>query len=596
MHKLTKVKLPFMFILLFGLYNEPANGILSENTPKDNQITPIYDEKNISKPVSPKTKAPVQMPEEKKSRNQTEGIKEKQVKQKDIKTEITITAKSIEKEIVPVEEPKILFSEVVESLENIIKEKASYQFIPSVPENDFLILSALDVVVTNTENSLYEGMSKIVDVEEQPACQTKLNICNSLLISSLSERLKNIEFIKLSQQALGTPVYTPDISFLSPFYLTESDINFAFTSSEESENKNNKYEIKPEDFSYSIRNILKNKEEFFTNPGNGFIKKFRKLETELSANSQSDTGFSLIDIKPNSQKKESNLTADTAKQAMKQINEFINFLEQKKIVVKNQIIVADKNDTPTTTQILDHLEQEASITTSLFNLLSYYVENDFKDLQIGQALEKKTLSWYQNYSKLLEQINGLPILSDEVSENNLTLVSELQTQIRNSRQNGIALTDNILNSREGIKLFDQSLPKISILNAELKEVQETLPYQDLDIIMQETTEKLNQILNILSSENIDQLSKPINKNTLEFFPDFVHENRAMQEIIDFIFFENEQLENFQDSGLSNIGVYTDKDGFFKYEAGYLKLNSSSPEKQAVKILDNLNYISEIPAF
>ena len=277
MHKLTKVKLPFMFILLFGLYNEPANSILSENTPKNNQITPIYDEKTVSKPASPKTKASVQMPEEKKSRNQTERIKEKQVKQKDIKTEITITAKSIEKEIVPVEEPKILFSEVVESLENIIKEKASYQFIPSVPENDFLILSALDVVVTNTENSLYGGMSKIVDVEEQPACQTELNICNSLLISSLSERLKNIEFIKLSQQALGTPVYTPDISFLSPFYLTESDIKFAFTSSKETENKKNKYEVKPEDFSYSIRNILKNKEEFFTNPDNGFIKKIRNI-------------------------------------------------------------------------------------------------------------------------------------------------------------------------------------------------------------------------------------------------------------------------------------------------------------------------------
>ena len=596
MHKLTKVKLPFMFILLFGLYNEPANSILSENTPKNNQITPIYDEKTVPKPASPKTKASVQMPEEKKLRNQTERTKEKQVKPKDIKTEITITAKSIEKELVPVEEPEILLSDVVESLESIIKEKASYQFIPSAPENDFLILSALDVVVTNTENSLYEGMSKMVEVEEQPACQAELNICNSLLISSLSERLKNIEFIKLSQQALGTPVYTPDISFLTPFYLTESDINFAFTSSEETENKKNKYDVKPEDFSYSIRNILKNKEEFFTNPGNGFINRIKALETELSVHSQSDTEFFLFDIKPNSQKKESNLTADTAKQAMKQINEFINFLEQKKIVVKNQIIIADKNDTPTTTQILGHLEQEASITTSLFNLLSYYVENDFKDLQIGQALEKKTLSWYQNYTKLLEQINGLPILSDEVSENNLTLVSELQTQIRNARQNGIALTDTILNSREGIKLFDQSLPEISILNAELKEVQETLPYQDLDIIMQETTEKLNQILNILSPENIDQLSKPINKNTLEFFPDFVHENRAMQEIIDFIFFENEQLENFQDSGLSNIGVYTDKDGFFKYEAGYLKLNSSSPKKQAIKILDNLNYISEIPTF
>ena len=185
------------------------------------------------------------------------------------------------------EEPKILFSDVVDSLENIIKEKDSYQFIPSVPENDFLILSALDVVVTNTENSLYEGMSKIVDVEEQPACQTKLNICNSLLISSLSERLKNIEFIKLSQQALGTPVYTPDISFLSPFYLTESDIKFAFTSSKEAENKKNKDEVKPEDFSYLIRNILKNKETFFTNPDNGFINKFRILQTELSAHSQS---------------------------------------------------------------------------------------------------------------------------------------------------------------------------------------------------------------------------------------------------------------------------------------------------------------------
>merc|ERR1711991_1033233 len=199
---------------------------------------------------SPKTKASVQMPEENKPRNQKESIKEKKVKQKDIKTEITITAKSIEKQTVPVAEPKILLSDVVESLENIIKEKASYQFIPSVPENDFLILSALDVVVTNTENSLYEIMPRIVDVEEQPACQTKLNICNSLLISSLSERLKNIEFIKLSQQALGTPVYTPDISIVPPFYLTESDIKFAFTSSKETENKENKYEVKPEDFSY----------------------------------------------------------------------------------------------------------------------------------------------------------------------------------------------------------------------------------------------------------------------------------------------------------------------------------------------------------
>ena len=596
MHKLTKIKLPFMFILLFGLYNEPANSILSENTPKNNQISPIYNEKTVSKPASPKTKASVQMPEEKKSRNQTERIKEKQVKQKDIKTEITITAKRIEKEIVPVEKPKTLFSDVVDSLENIINEKDSYQFLPSVPENDFLILSALDVVITNTENSLYGGGSKIVDVKEQPACQAELNICNNLLISSLSERLENIEFIKLSQQALGTQVYTPDISLLSPFYLTESDIKFAFLASKEAENKKNKDEVKPEDFSYLIRNILKNKETFFTNPDNGFINKFRILQTELSTHDHPNTGFFQIDMKPNSHKQESNLNADITKQAITQINEFINFLEQKKIVVENQIIIADKDDTPTITQILDLLEQETSITTSLFNLMSDYIENDFKDLQNGEAIKKNTIAWYQNYTKLLEQMDGLPILSDEVSENNLILISDLQTQIRNARQNGIALIDTILNSKEGIVLFDQSLPEISLLNAELKEVQETLPYRDLDIIMRETTEKLNQILNILTSENIDQLSKPINKNTLEFFPDFVHENRAMQEIIDFILFKNHQLNNSQDISLSDIGVYTDKDGFFKYKAGYLKLNSSSPEKQAIKILDNLNYISKISTF
>ena len=69
-------------------------------------------------------------------------------------------------------------------------------------------------------------------------------------------------------------------------------------------------------------------------------------------------------------------------------------------MVKNQIIIADKNDTPTTTQILDHLEQEASITTSLFNLMSYYIENDFKDLQNVEAIRKKLfhgIKIIQNY-------------------------------------------------------------------------------------------------------------------------------------------------------------------------------------------------------
>ena len=71
-----------------------------------------------------------------------------------------------------------------------------------MPENDFLILSALDVVVTNTENSLYGGRSKIVDVKEQPACQAELNICNSLLISSLG-KVRKYRIYKIEPTSIG---------------------------------------------------------------------------------------------------------------------------------------------------------------------------------------------------------------------------------------------------------------------------------------------------------------------------------------------------------------------------------------------------------
>ena len=46
--------------------------------------------------------------------------------------------------------------------------------------------------------------------------------------------------------------------------------------------------------------------------------------------------------------------------------------------------------------------------------MSDYIENDFKDLQNGEAIKKNTITWYQNYTKLFEQMDGLPILSDEV--------------------------------------------------------------------------------------------------------------------------------------------------------------------------------------
>ena len=36
-----------------------------------------------------------------------------------------------------------------------------------------------------------------------------------------------------------------------------------------------------------------------------------------------------------------------------------------------------------------------------------YIENDFKDLQNGRSIKNKTITWYQNYAKLLEQMDGL---------------------------------------------------------------------------------------------------------------------------------------------------------------------------------------------
>ena len=90
---------------------------------------------------------------------------------------------------------------------------------------------------------------------------------------------------------MGTQVYTPDISLLSPFYLTESDIKFAFTASKEAENKKIRMKLNLRTLSYLIRNILKNKETFFTNPDNGFINKFRILQTELSAHDRPNIGF-----------------------------------------------------------------------------------------------------------------------------------------------------------------------------------------------------------------------------------------------------------------------------------------------------------------
>ena len=130
-----------MAILVLGILIKSANSILSENKPKKNNLTPIYQDQTVPKATGSEKKQPIQKPSARhtsaKTKMEKKNEKVKQVKQEDFRTVITVTAKRLENEPTLPEEPKPILSEVIKDLENTILNETYYQFIPSNPENDF---------------------------------------------------------------------------------------------------------------------------------------------------------------------------------------------------------------------------------------------------------------------------------------------------------------------------------------------------------------------------------------------------------------------------------------------------------------------------
>ena len=109
--------------------------------------------------------------------------------------------------------------------------------------------------------------------------------------------------------------------------------------------------------------------------------------------------------------------------------------------------------------------------------------------------------------------------------------------------------------------------------------------------MLETEEILNQLLLLLSAQNLNELGQPINNNTLTFFSDLIPENVAMKELMNFILSEKPNLLQPPEYGLADIGFSNTIDGFFKYQEGYVSLNGTESRNQALQMLEQFNYIS-----
>ena len=590
MYQLKTIKIFFTAILVLCIFFKSANAILSENTPKEYQLTPVYKEQTFPNKKAPEKDISNQKPQQDQTltRPKTEKEKNRRVKQGDYRTEITVTSERTKIEPVLQEEPQTELSKVIKDLETIIAETSYYRFAPSKPEDDFITLSALDFIVTETERRLSDSVSGPENIPEKANCQTTFELCNGRLVGSLSERLEKIDFIKFSQQALGENVNTPKIELNLPSPLTDTDVKFAFNDLNETNSKIENYYSRPSDFSNQIRKILKNKQNIFTETKGDFVNNIKILKSQLYFYGQSDQEL-LFDV---TRKKESNLTIDVTRQVMSQIDEFIKFIEQKKIIIDNQI-VSNTSDTSITPELsIEKIKREASGLSTLYSLIEGYTEENTKLFEKDINLSKKISERLENYAIFQNQINSLQFSDDVMTEENISQISELQTALREERRGGILLSNEILNSKEGIQLFNQTLPALADLNAQLEETQRLFPYQSLNLILIEATERLNKILKTLSDRNVDALKQPINENTLQFFPSLVPENRAMQEIMTHIFSGNSSENEPPNITLSDAGINLDNNGFYKYEADSLKMNSLIPEQHALQILGKFNYLSQ----
>ena len=591
MHQLTKIYICVIAVLLTDTFINPAFSILSENKPKKYNVTPVKTEQpptNTSKPQSEKASKGANSPNinSKSERNKIN-------KPKEYNNKITITLQRIDSENIIQETPTPLLSDTLRDLRKSLNKDAFLQFVPSSPENDFITLSALDIIVSDTKNNLSGLLAEPSSVDAEPNCQTDLATCNTQLLSSISTRLEQLEFLKNSKQALGEPTTIPEIRLDTQSPLTENEIALAFLAPGIIEQSIEDYYTSPSDFSYAIRDILKNKESIFWGSKTGFMDNLKILQSQLRLTRQSNPNLPNDVLEIGLTARDSNLSIPSTQQTIKQLDDFVEFVGVKKIVINDDIITSDMDTDLLPSQLVNTLEQEVLPITSLYDLIGYYISNDEQQLQENETLNSQILLWFEDYTNLMDSMKILKISDDKMSDQNLQILSELQDKIRNAQENGIKISDIILNSGDGLQIFRDVLPELSELNQQMKHTQNTILFQDLDLIMSEITDNLNQILTTLSNQNMDNLKQPVNQTTLSYFLDLVPENRAMKEILSYILSEVPNTDNAFNIGLSGAGLTSNSNGFFEYQSGYLKLNSDSPEKQASQILDNFNYVSEI---
>ena len=581
-----------MSVLLTSTVINPAFSILSENKPKKYSLTPIETEQSTQdistrqlENISKESNSPT-------SNNNTKDKSNKISEPRRYNNKITITSQRIDSENLTEDISTQSLSDALSNLRSSLYKNGLYEFMPSAPENDFITLSALDIIVTDMKNSLSGFSKETISVDAEPKCQTDFTTCNDRLFSSISSRLEQIEFLKNSKQALGEPTTIPKIRLKQQSTITKDEITFAFLAPDVLEQSLEKSFTKPSNLSYAIREILKNKESLFSGSETRFIDNLKTLQSKLVASSKSNPNLSSHLSKSDTNVKDSNLSFQSTQQTIKQLNDFVQFVEVKKIVINNAIITSNMDTNLQPIQLLNTLEQDASPITSLYDLMKYYISNNGQQLQKNESLRSQILLWFADYTNLIDSMKNLKIPDEKISDENLQILSELQDNIRKTKKEGIKISDSILNSRDGLKIFGDMLPELSDLNKQMKDTQNKIPFQDLDLIMLQITDDLNQLLATLSNQNIDKLKTPVNQKTLNYFSDLVPENQAMKEIMSYILSENLNKNNTFESGLSGAGLTSNDNGFFDYQSDYLRLNANAPEKQATKILDSFNYVSE----
>ena len=389
MHQPTKIYIWVIAVLLTGTFINPAFSILSENKPKKYNLTPVKKEQpptNNSEPQSEDASKGTNSPN-----INSKSERDKIARPKEYINKITITSQRIDAENINEETPTPLLSDTLSDLRKSLNQDAFLEFVPSTPENDFITLSALDIIVSDTKNNLSGLLAEPSSVDAEPNCQTDLATCNTQLLSSISTRLEQLEFLKNSKQALGEPTTIPEIRLESQSPLTENEIALAFLAPNITEKSMENPYTSPSDFSYAIRDILKNKDSIFEGSKTGFRDNLNILQSQLRLTRQSNPNLPIDILKTGLTARDSNLSNPSTQQTIQQLDDFVEFVGVKKIVINDDIITSDMDTGLLPSQLFNTLEQEALPITSLYDLIGYYISNGEQPLQENETLNSQIL-------------------------------------------------------------------------------------------------------------------------------------------------------------------------------------------------------------